>query len=121
MAEDWVGPLSAEQAIRVRQWSVALPDTQPAWWQYRRHRHQELLALMRLRRPAGEVTQALRAMFVTPEQSAPRAYLDSVKDLRIGLTAMLLGIDRMLTPIQRVKAVATLQKFIDDIHGLRVG
>ena len=60
-------------------------------------------------------------MFVTPEQSAPRAYLDSVKDLRIGLTAMLLGIDRMLTPIQRVKAVATLQKFIDDIHGLRVG
>lgn len=120
-AEDWLGPLSGDQAVRIRQWSIALPDTQAAWWQYRHHRHQELLELMRHRRAAGEATQALRAMFVTPEQSAPRAYLDTVKELRVGLTTMLLGIDGMLTPVQRLKAVATLQKFIDDIHGLRAG
>lgn len=120
-AEDWLGPLSGDQAVRIRQWSIALPDTQAAWWQYRHHRHQELLDLMRNRRAAGEATQALRAMFVTPEQSAPRAYLDTVKELRVGLTTMLLGIDGMLTPVQRLKAVATLQKFIDDIHGLRAG
>lgn len=120
-AEDWLGPLSAEQAVRIRQWSKALPDTQPVWWQYRRQRHVELLALMRNRRPAGEVTQALRAMFVTPEQGAPRAYLDTVQELRLGLTTMLLGIDRMLTPAQRLRAIATLQRGIDEIHGLRAG
>jgi hypothetical protein len=121
MAEDWLGPLSGDQAVRIRQWSIALPDTQAAWWQYRQHRHQELLDLMRHRRSAGEATQALRAMFVMPEQSAPRAYVDTVKELRAGLTTMLLGIDGTLTPVQRLKAMATLQKFIDDIHGLRAG
>ncbi len=121
LAEDWLGPLSREQTARIREWSVALPDTQPAWWQYRQQRHRELLALMRRRPPAGEASQALRAMFVFPDHSAPRVYLDTVKDLRVGLTTMLVGIDRMLTPIQRRKAVATLQKLIDDIHGLHTG
>jgi hypothetical protein len=60
-------------------------------------------------------------MFVTPEKTAPRVYLDTVKELRAGLAAMLLGIDHMLTPAQRSKAVATLQKFIDDVHSLRLG
>jgi hypothetical protein len=120
-AEDWFGPLSAEQVIRIRQWSKALPDTQPVWWQYRRQRHGELLALMRTRQPASEATQALRAMFVTPEQSAPGTYLDTVKELRLGLTTMLLGIDRMLTPAQRTRAIATLQKVIEEIHVLRAG
>lgn len=121
LAEDWLGPLSAEQTLRIRQWSVALPDTQPAWWQYRRHRHQELLTLMRHRPPVGEMTQALRAMFVSPERSAPQIYLDTVKDLRAGLTTMLLGMDRILTPVQRRKAIATIQKLIDDVHSLRTG
>jgi hypothetical protein len=120
-AEDGVGSLSAEQAGRLRQWSLALPDTQSVWWQYRRHRHQELVALMRHSKPAGEATQALRAMFVTPEQTAPRLYVDTVRELRVSLTTMLLGLDRMLTPAQRLKAIASIQKFIDDLHGLSAG
>nr|MBA2485361.1 hypothetical protein [Nitrospira sp.] len=121
LAEDWLGPLSREQTVRIREWSVALPDIQPAWWQYRQQRHQELLSLIRRRQPAGEASQALRAMFVTADQNAPRAYLDTATELRVGLTTMLLGIDRTLTPIQRRKAVVTLQKLIDDIHGLYAG
>ena len=121
LAEDWLGPLSHEQRDQLRQWSVALPDTQPVWWQYRRHRHQELLTLMRRRPPAVEATQTLREIFVTPEKSAPRVYLDTVKELRIRLTTMLLGIDQTLTPTQRRKASATLQKLIDDVHGLYAG
>ncbi len=117
-AEDWLGPLSHEQSGRIRQWSLALPDTQPTWWQYRRQRQQELVTLMRRQPPAVEATQALRAIFVTPDQSAPRVYLDTVKELRVRLTTMLLGVDRTLTPTQRRKAIATLQKLIDDVHGL---
>ena len=121
LAEEWLGPLTHEQSDQIRQWSLALPDTQPAWWQYRHHRHQELLSLMRHRPPALEATQTLRAIFVTPDQSAPRAYLDTVKELRIRLATMLLGIDRTLTPPQRRKAIATLQKLIDDVHSLYTG
>jgi hypothetical protein len=117
-AEDWLGPLSYEQSGRIRQWSLALPDTQPVWWEYRRKRQQELVTMMRRRPPTVEATQVLRAMFVTSDQSAPPVYLDTVKELRVRLTTMLLGIDRTLTPTQRRKAIATLQKFIDDVHGL---
>ena len=60
-------------------------------------------------------------MFVSPERSAPQIYLDTVKDLRAGLTTMLLGMDRILTPVQRRKAIATIQKLIDDVHSLRTG
>ena len=117
-AEEWLGPLSHQQRDRIRQWSLALPDTQPTWWQYRRQRQQELTTLMRRRPPAVEATQVLHAIFVTPEQSAPRVYLDTVKELRVGLTVLVLGVDRTLTPTQRRKAIATLQKLIDDVHGL---
>ena len=121
LAEEWLGPLTSQQAAHIRDWSVALPDTQAAWWQYRHHRHQELLALMQSRRPPNEAAEALRVMFVTPEKTAPNLYVETVKELRAGLATMLLGIDRMLTPVQRSKAVATLQKLIDDVHSLRVG
>ena len=121
LVEEWAGPVSAAQAAQIRQWSISLPDTQPAWWDYRRHRHQELVTLMRRGAPANEAAQALRAMFVTPEKSAPRAYLDSVKDLRSGLMTLLLGIDRSLTPVQRLKLIGSLQKLIEDIHALRAG
>ena len=120
-AEEWLGPLTSEQAAHIREWSVALPDTQAAWWQYRHHRHEELLSLMQSRRPPNEAAEALRVMFVTPEKTAPNLYVETVKELRAGLATMLLGIDRMLTPVQRSKAVATLQKLIDDVHSLRVG
>ncbi|HVG03180.1 MAG TPA: DUF6279 family lipoprotein [Nitrospira sp.] len=121
LAEDWLGPLNAEQASRIRQWSVALPDTQVAWWQYRHHRHQELLSLMQHPSSPSEAAAALRMMFVTPEKTAPKTYVDTVKDLRAGLATLLLGTDHMLTPTQRSKAVATLQKLIDDVHSLRFG
>ena len=121
LAEDWLGPLSGEQTDRIRDWSLALPDTQPAWWQYRQQRHRELLALLHHHGSPDEVSQALRAMFVFPERSAPRSYLDTVKELRAGLTTMLLGTDQLLTSNQRRKAVATIQKMIDDIHGLQTG
>ena len=117
-AEDWLGPLSHEQSGRIRQWSLALPDTQPVWWQYRRQRQQELVTMMRRRPPTLEATQVLRSIFVTPDQSAPPVYLDTVKEFRVRLTTMLLGIDRTLTPTQRRKAIATLKKLIDDVHGL---
>ncbi len=121
MAQDWLGPLSAEQRAGIRRWSVDLPDTQPAWYQYRQYRQRELVTLMRNHPPAGQAAQALRAMFVSPERSAPRTYMETVKEFRAELTSMLLKIDRTLTPLQRRQAIATLQQLIDDIHDLRAG
>lgn len=121
MAEDWLGPLSAEQVARISPFTKALPDTQPVIWHYRRQRQQELLTL--LRRPASleDMRRELRMIFVQPHQSAPAGYREMVSDLRASLTVLLLETDRLLTLQQRRKAVTSIQRLIDDLHGLSRG
>lgn len=121
MAEDWLGPLSAEQVARVSPFTKALPDTQPVIRHYRRQRQQEFLTL--LRRPASleDMRRELRMIFVQPDQSAPAGYREMVSELRASLTVLLLETDRLLTVQQRRKAVTSIQRLIDDLHGLSRG
>ncbi len=121
MAEDWLGPLSAEQVARISPLTKALPDTQPGFWHYRRQRQQELLTL--LRRPASvdDMSRELRMMFVQSDQTAPAVYREMVKELRAALTRLLLETDRILTVQQRRKGVTSIQRLIDDLHGLSRG
>ena len=121
MAEDWLGPLSAEQVARISPFTRALPDTQPVIWHHRRQRQQELLTL--LRRPASfeDMSRELRMIFVQPDQTAPAGYRELVSELRASLTVLLLEADRLLTVQQRRKAVTSIQRLIDDLHGLSPG
>ena len=121
MAEDWLGPLSAEQVARISPFTKALPDTQPVIWHYRRQRQQELLTL--LRRPASleDMSRELRMIFVQPDQTAPAGYREMISELRASLTILLLEADRLLTVQQRRKAVTSIQRLIDDLHGLSRG
>lgn len=121
MAEDWLGPLSADQVARLSPFTKALPDTQPVSWHYRRQRQQELLTL--LRRPASleDMSRELRMIFVQADQTAPAGYREMVGELRASLTVLLLETDRLLTAQQRRKAVTSIQRLIDDLHGLSPG
>jgi len=121
MAEDWLGPLSADQVARLSPFTKALPDTQPVSWHYRRQRQQELLTL--LRRPASleDMSRELRMIFVQADQTAPAGYRELVGELRASLTVLLLETDRLLTAQQRRKAVTSIQRLIDDLHGLSPG
>ena len=121
LAEEWLGPLNQEQSARVRALILALPDNQPVWWQYRRQRHQELLALLQNPRSADEVSRRLRYMFVQYRQSAPVKYVEMDRDMRAGLTTLILDIDGLLTPLQRRHALSSLQSVIDDLHALARG
>lgn len=118
LAEDWLGSLSSEQVAILSPYAQALPDTQPALWQYRLQRQQELLHV--LRRPASveEMNRELRRIFVQPDQTTPAAYREMVSELRSSLTRLLLETDRLLSVKQRQKAVASIQRLIDDLHGL---
>lgn len=121
MAEEWLGPLSPEQVAKISPFIRALPDIQPVLWHFRRQRQQELLTL--LRRPASvdDMNRELRMMFVQSDQTAPAVYREMVKELRTSLTRLLLETDRFLTVQQRRKAVTSIQRLIDDLHGLSQG
>ena len=118
MAEEWLGPLSREQSGRLRDLIRALPDSQPIWWQYRRQRHEELVALLHTSTSPDQIMGALRKMFVHADQTAPAGYLKMMSEMRAALTHLALEVDRMLTPIQRRHALLSIQKVIDELHAL---
>jgi hypothetical protein len=118
MAEEWLGPLSREQSGRLRELIRALPDSQQVWWQYRRQRHEELVALLRTSTSPDQIMGTLRKMFVHSDQTAPAAYLKMMSEMRAALTHLALEVDRMLTPIQRRHALLSIQKVIDELHAL---
>ena len=117
--EDWLGPLSEDQEAQIREWSLALPDTQPAWVRYQQQRQQELLALLHQSRTPERVAVELRTMFVYQDHTAPQAYQDAVRQMRADIKTMALAIDQRLTPDQRHHAVTKLQRLIDDLHALQ--
>ncbi|MCW5798644.1 MAG: hypothetical protein KIT40_09100 [Nitrospira sp.] len=116
MAEEWLGPLSREQSARLRGMILVLPDSQPAWWQYRRQRHEEVLALLRTPSSADHIAGTLRQLFIHADQTAPTGYLKMMTEMRAALTRLVLEVDRMLTPIQRRHVLLSIQKVIDELH-----
>lgn len=118
LAEEWLGPLGREQSARLGDLIRALPDSQPTWWQYRRQRHEEVLALLRSSSSADQIAGRLRYLFVHADEAAPAGYLKMMKDMRGALARLVLDVDRMLTPAQRRHAILSIQKVIDELHGL---
>jgi hypothetical protein len=119
--EDWVGSLSKDQQAQIREWSLALPDTQPVVVAYQQQRQQELLALLHQPRTPERVAGELRAILVDPEQTAPRAYQEAVHQMRAAVKTMALAVDQRLTAAQRQHAVTKLQRLIDQLHALQAG
>jgi Family of unknown function (DUF6279) len=118
--EDWLGSLSKDQEAQIREWSLALPDTQQAWVAYQQQRQQELLALLHQSRTPERVAGELRTMFVYQDHTAPQAYQDAVRQMRAAVKTMALAIDQLVTADQRHHAVTKLQRLIDQLHDLQV-
>ncbi len=118
--EDWLGSLSKDQEAQIREWSLALPDSQQVWVSYQQQRQQELLALLHQPRTPERVAGELRTMLVYPDQHAPQAYQDAVRQMRAAVKTMALAIDQQVTADQRHHAVTKLQRLIDQLHDLQV-
>jgi hypothetical protein len=118
--EDWLGSLSKDQEAQIREWSLALPDTQQVWLAYRQQRQQKLLVLLHQSRTPERAAQELRSMLVDQDQTAPHSYQDAVRQMRAAVTTMALAIDQRVTADQRHHAVTKLQRLIDQLHDLHV-
>ncbi|MEK6641989.1 MAG: DUF6279 family lipoprotein [Nitrospirota bacterium] len=117
--EDWLGSLSKDQEAQIREWSLALPDSQQAWVAYQQQRQQELLALLHQSRTPELIAGELRTMFVYQDHTAPQAYQDAVRQMRAAIKTMALAIDQQVTADQRRHAVTKLQRLIDQLHDLQ--
>ncbi|MGH7257996.1 MAG: DUF6279 family lipoprotein [Nitrospiraceae bacterium] len=119
VVKDWTGSLTKEQRALVVQWSQALPDTQPAFLDYRRQRQQQLLNLLHQPRTSEVATRELRDALVHQDQTAPSWYRQAVEEWRAGVKTLVPRINRMLTSSQRRYALDKLQHLITQVHDLR--
>ena len=105
--EDWVGRLSQAQVERVRRYSESMPLLAEMRDRDNRRLQAGLLELLRAR----EAEERLPQFVVDWEQGRDPAYAQAVAASRRELFAMLLELDRTLSPEQRERAIAHLHRY----------
>jgi hypothetical protein len=115
--EDWVGRLSQAQLERVRQYSGRAPLVGAL--RERDNRRLQAMLLQLLRSDGNETFEASLVELVGGwDRGRDPDYAAAIEAARREITAMLLDIDRSLSPEQRAQAVANLRRYAADFQQL---
>ena len=112
--EEWVGRLSEEQVQRVEQYSERAPLFDQHRDRERKRLQAELLPVVR----AHEAQKRLPELAANWDRGRDAEYRTANAALLQEYYAMVLDIDRMLSPQQRAKAVARMRAFAEDFSAL---
>jgi hypothetical protein len=108
--EDWVGKLTQAQAERIKVYAERAPLTDEFRDRDRKRLQAEVLAMMRKQ----EAAKRLPDLAANWQEGRDPAFLAANEAWRNELYALLLDLDRMLTPAQRAKAVANFRRYAED-------
>lgn len=112
--EDWVGKLTQAQVHRVREYAERAPLTDELRDRDRKRMQKELLAILRAREARKRLPERLAHWEIGREP----AYVAALDDWREQYFAMLLDVERLLTPEQRSRAVGQLRRYAEDFDTL---
>jgi hypothetical protein len=112
--EDWVGNLSQAQVERVRQYSARAPLYDELRDRDRRRFQGEVLGMVRERR----AQELLAERLVQWERGRDPAYESAIRAHRQEFFALLLDLDRSLSPAQRARAQDHLRRYARDFAAL---
>ncbi len=115
---DWFGSLSIDQERLIRASVETMETIGPLRHQDRLRRQREFLQLMQLRGEPPVFREKLRLWLLYWEAGRSPEYKRAWARWRDQNIAMLLAVDRSLTPQQRAMAVHRLQGYIDDFRAL---
>lgn len=115
---DWFGDLSDEQEDMVRAHVAAMEMIGPLRQQDRLRRQHEFIQLMELRAQPEIFQEKLRLWLIHWDAGRSPQYRRSWTRWRDQNVAMLVAVDRTLTPQQRAMAARRLQSYIDDFRSL---
>ena len=108
--EEWVGRLNQSQVERVRQYAERAPLTDEHRDRDRKRLQAEVLGMVRKR----EAVKRLPELAANWQQGRDPAFLALNEAWRKEFGALLIDIDRSLTPTQRAKAVGNFRRYADD-------
>lgn len=107
----WFGDLSSEQRGLVREITRRIPDTAPAWYDYRHAQRQALIALLRSNPSTAAIEQFL-IQWLVDFQDLPGSLAKAQPALRKAFADLLLRLQPTLSQDQR-------ERFIGRLEGLR--
>ncbi len=112
--EDWVGRLTKAQLERVAQYSGRAPLLDDFRDRDHKRIQGELLAILR----AHEAKKRLPELAVHWDRGRDPGYVAALEAARKEYFAMLLDLERSLTPEQRKRALAEVRRYADDFRTL---
>jgi Family of unknown function (DUF6279) len=112
--EDWVGKLTQAQVQRVRQYVERAPLTDELRDRDRKRLQKDVIAIVR----AHEARARLPERVVNWENGREPAVAAGLEASRQQYFAMLLDLDRMLTPEQRARVLGQVRRYADDFDAL---
>ena len=112
--EDWVGKLSQAQVQRVREYAERAPLADELRDRDRKRLQKEVIAIVRAR----EASKRLPDRLANWERGREPAYVAALDAWREQYFALLMDIDRSLTPEQRARAQSHMRRYAEDFEAL---
>ena len=112
--EEWVGRLTREQAERVKLYAERAPLTDEFRDRDRKRLQAEVVSMVRKR----EAAKRLPERAANWQAGRDPAFVAANEIWRREFNALLLDIDRTLTPAQRTRAVANFRRYAEDFSAL---
>jgi hypothetical protein len=114
----WLGELSVDQEIHIRQWIQEFPNTTEVWLAHRRRRQAMLVEFLYSSHDPHILEQGLYDWLADSKTGATPEYLVASREWREGIERVVLEIDQILTRDQRMHFTRKLQRLIQDIKEL---
>jgi hypothetical protein len=112
--EDWVGKLTQAQVQRVREYAERSPLSDELRDRDRKRLQRDVVAIVRAREARAQLPERLANW----ERGREPGYAAALDAWREQYFAMLLDVDRMLTPEQRARALGHMRRYADDFEAL---
>ncbi len=116
--QDWTGPLSEVQRVRLKDLSFAMPLSDALRHADRQRRQRVLLSILRRNLTQAERAAALEAWLIEWDQGRTREYEQAAFEARRQTIAMMLDLDRSLTASQRSRVQGNLARYAADFSAL---
>lgn len=112
--EDWVGKLTPAQVQRVREYAERAPLAEEMRDGDRKRLQKDVIAILRAREARARLPERVAHW----ERGRDPAFVAALEAWREQYFAMLLDIDRMLTPEQRRRALGHMRRYAEDFEAL---
>ncbi len=118
--EDWTGRLAPVQKEKIKVLSRTLPWNGQLWLETRQKGVQILLEKLRRHAPENELREYVSAYYLDPDIFRSPEYRTRLKEYDVRMKSMILVIHNFLTPDQRKRFIAEVEKVAHDFRSLSI-